>query len=200
MKARKLFGALVSVSLPVPFYLAGGTALALHYGHRQSVDFDWFSQKNFAPGALYRAIAKYGTFTVLGEAPGTLHGKLRGVRLSYLLYPYPLLWPKVKYQAAYMADPREIACMKLKAISSRGSRKDFVDMFFLLQHYSLSDIFSWFKKKYQRVAYDPLHLLKSLTYFTDAEEEPNPVMLIPISWSEVKNELQRQSNAFIKKI
>jgi hypothetical protein len=90
--------------------------------------------------------------------------------------------------------------MKLQAISSRGSRKDFVDMFFLLQHYSLGDIFSWFKKKYRRVVYDPLHLLKSLTYFTDAEEEPNPVMLMTVSWNEVKNELQRQSKVFIKKV
>ncbi len=196
--ARQLLVRLVRELTLRPFYLAGGTALALQFGHRRSVDFDWFSQRPFRVAPLTVRLAKLGRFSVTSEDSGTLHGVLGGVRLSFLHYPYPLLWPAVPYEGAPLADSRDIACMKLQAAAGRGSRKDFIDLYVLLRRYPLAKLMVWFKRKYRGVDYSSAHLLKSLVYFSQADAEPNPVLLEPIRWSEVKRTLRAQVAAYMK--
>jgi hypothetical protein len=88
---------------------------------------------------------------------------------------------------ALLAQIRDIACMKLSAIMSRGSRRDFVDLYAVCQHgHNLEEVYGWFQQKYQGILYDPYHLARSLVYFLDAEEERMPVMLWPCRWDEVK--------------
>ncbi len=168
------------------FYLAGGTALALELGHRISIDLDFFAPHDFSLPKLKEILPSIGTYVLTNEESGTLDGMLDDVKLTFLRYQYPLLFPLVAYGDMRMADPRDIAAMKLSAVSSRGSRKDFVDLYFLLKTYQMSEIIGFFEKKYAGVTYNKLHLLKSLTYFADAEEEPMPQMLVPLSWEEVK--------------
>jgi len=168
------------------FYLAGGTALALQYEHRKSIDLDWFNQKEFNTDKLKGKLSQFDKITIQSEEKNTLNLILSGVKLSFLNYPYKLLFPLINWRKIKLADERDIACMKLSAISSRGSKKDFIDLFFILKKYSLSELLKLFDKKYQNIKYNKLHILKSLTYFDDADNEPMPIMLKEINWKEIK--------------
>lgn len=167
------------------FYLAGGTGLAIQLGHRISIDLDWFSYDDFSNDGLK------------GEEEGTIHGIIDGVRASFLRYGYKLLFPLLDFENVKMADERDIAAMKIDAVSSRGSRKDFVDIYFLLGKYSLSELIGFFEKKYADIKYNKLHILKSLTFFEDAEGEPMPAMIKPMNWNEAKKKIAAETNKFL---
>lgn len=168
------------------FYLAGGTGLALQLGHRISGDFDFFSDKVFEPWVLSSRLSEAGRFVVSSEAKGTLHGVFESTKVSFLHYKYRLLFPTIKLQNVEVADYRDIALMKITAISGRGSKKDFVDLYFACQKETLPYFLKLFNRKYREANYSKYHILRSLTYFDDAEEEPNPVMLKPWSWEDIK--------------
>ena len=97
------------------------------------------------------------------------------------------------------ADERDIAAMKIDAISSRGSKKDFFDIYFLLKKYSLQELIDFFEKKYSGIQYNKLHILKSLVFFEDAETEPVPVMLQDANWEEVKKGISIELEKLIEK-
>ena len=177
---------LASRSVLEGFYLAGGTGLALQFGHRRSIDLDLFRTTEFASTGLRDRLRDLETLQKLEIAPGTLHLQLRGVKVSFLHYPYPLLFPLLQCDHLAVADPRDIACMKLDAIGNRGSRRDFVDLYLAATTYGLRQILDWFTVKYASVSYSRTHLFKALTYVEDAEREPMPAMLVPLEWMEVK--------------
>jgi hypothetical protein len=104
------------------FYLAGGTALALHFGHRLSIDLDFFSAADFDTKIYKEKLVILGSFSLTREAEATIDGTLDGVKISLLGYRYPLLFPASILDGVAVADPRDIARMKLDAISSRGSK------------------------------------------------------------------------------
>ncbi|MFH1890914.1 MAG: nucleotidyl transferase AbiEii/AbiGii toxin family protein [Candidatus Kuenenbacteria bacterium] len=173
------------------FYMAGGTALALQLGHRQSIDLDFFSRKKFLCNILKRELEKLGKVKVKSEDVDTLHIDLSAVAVSFLYYPYKLLYKKKNYNNIYLADWRDIACMKLSAVSSRGSKKDFIDLHFILQKISFEELIKIFSKKHKNLEYNLQHILKSLVYFEDADNEPMPKMLGEASWPQVKNEMKK---------
>lgn len=170
------------------FYLAGGTALALFLGHRRSNDFDFFRAKEFVPQDLLSALRETGEVEVLQEAAGTLTVGLRGVPVSFFRYDYPLLRPLHESPWGLpLADPEDIAAMKLAALSGRGSRKDFVDLYVYVQEIApLRQILDRFREKYRGITVDPYHLLRSLTFFDDAEAEAMPELLRGVTWDEIK--------------
>lgn len=174
------------------FYLAGGTALAIQLGHRESIDLDWFSKEDFSLALLKRHIFDIGKFGLTDEADGTLNGDLDNVKISFLRYDYKLLFPKLEFNGVKLADERDIAAMKISAISSRGSKKDFIDLYFLLQKYSLKELFDFFERKFKGIKYNKLHIIKSLAYFEDAEDEPMPIMLKQVSWEKVKGKIKKE--------
>lgn len=179
------------------FYLAGGTALAIQLGHRESIDLDWFCQTDFSNQEVKANLSKLGKFEVTSESEGTVNGILDNVKISFLRYQYKLLFSPVDFEEIKIADERDIAAMKIDAVSSRGSKKDFIDVFFLLKKYSLEELIEFFEKKYAEISYNKLHILKSLVYFTDADDEPMPIMLQNIDWVEVKKELQKKVNIWL---
>jgi len=168
------------------FYLAGGTALALQLGHRQSIDLDWFSGQDFSNEKIKKNLVLLGNFKLLSEEKDTIHGVLDEIRVSFFHYGYNLLFPLIKFENIDLADERDIAAMKIDAISSRGSKKDFIDLYFLLKNYSLAELTDFFEKKYKNIGYNKLHILKSLSYFDDAESDPTPVMIRDIEWGKIK--------------
>lgn len=172
-----------------PFYLAGGTCLALHIGHRQSVDFDFFTQEDFRTRGIIEQLRRIGTFELFSEAENTINGVLNEVRISFFTYTYPLVRGLHHYQRLAIADMFDIALMKLEAISGRGSKKDFIDLYFLLHYFSFEEIFQGYEVKYGIAVSNHYHLLKSLVYFDDAEAQPMPVMYKRISWDEIKKTL-----------
>lgn len=174
-----------------PFYLAGGTALALQLGHRRSVDFDWFSAHPIDdPLRLASEIGAAGArIAVARTEKGTLHGTVGRVRVSFLEYRYALLRPPLKSGAGLcLASLEDIACMKLAAVAQRGSKKDFVDLYALGQHLSLPEMLRLYKRKYS--VSDPGHLLFALSFFDDAEAERMPTMLRACSWAVVKRTIR----------
>ncbi|MDP2864070.1 MAG: nucleotidyl transferase AbiEii/AbiGii toxin family protein [bacterium] len=173
-------------SLSKDFYLAGGTALALQLGHRQSIDLDWFSGQDFLNEKIKKNLVLLGNFKLLSEEKDTIHGTLDEIRVSFFHYGYKLLFPLIKFENIDLADERDIAAMKIDAISSRGSKKDFIDLYFLLKKYSLAELIDFFEKKYKNIKYNKLHILKSFSYFDDAENEPMPMMIRDIEWGKIK--------------
>jgi len=178
------------------FYLSGGTALSLQLGHRESEDLDFFTQENFRPEALQETLLTYGILKQTELARGTLNTFVQGVKLQFLQYPYPLIEPFKSWNNIQISSVADIACTKLQTIGMRGSKKDFIDIFFLLQHYSLDDLFLLLKKKYPKVDYSQTHILKSLVYFDDAESQPMPRMHKDVTWEAVKETMKRVVKSF----
>jgi len=170
------------------FYLAGGTGAALQLKHRVSLDLDFFTKKDIDTKTLIQKIKILGKFYIERETENTLIGIFNGTRLSFLKYDYPLLFEPKQIQGIKVADLRDVGCMKIDAISSRGMKRDFVDLFFICKELiSLKDILSLFKRKYKSVNYNMMHILKSLVYFEDAENNPMPKMIVHVYWQEVKS-------------
>lgn len=171
------------------FYLAGGTALALRHGHRRSVDFDFFRPERFDVQELALALeGAFGEFERLPTGEQTLYVRLLGVTTSFFRYPYRLLdEPEPAPWGFGLASDADIAAMKIEAITGRGSRKDFVDLWLLCRAgLTLDAVFELFEQKFGTRRSDRYHRLRALTYFDDAEREPMPEMLVPFDWDEAK--------------
>ena len=156
------------------FYLAGGTALALQLGHRDSIDFDFFTDKSFSTVELFKKVEdvfqghkilrtqdKKDTLTLMIDD---------SIKISFFAYPYKLIKPAIATEYLQIAAIEDIACMKLSAITSRTANKDYVDLYFILQKYSLSELLDYAKTKFP--ALDTNLILKSMVYFDDIIEEP----------------------------
>lgn len=175
------------------FYLGGGTTLAIHLGHRHSIDLDWFTGEGIPdPLRLAQDIRDKGVPFITGQIErGTLHGAISGIRVSFLEYRYPLLkllvsWPEFTCQ---IASPEDLACMKLSALAQRGSKKDFVDIYALgLKYIPLKDMIRLYQQKYS--VKDVAHVLYGLAYFDDADRERMPKMYWDIDWRTIKKTLQ----------
>ncbi|PIR02860.1 MAG: hypothetical protein COV62_00045 [Candidatus Nealsonbacteria bacterium CG11_big_fil_rev_8_21_14_0_20_35_11] len=170
------------------FYLAGGTALALQIGHRTSMDFDFYTEKKFSLLKLQRLLEKkFKEAIVLQKAEGTLIMKIDGVANSFFQYPYPLIFPPIKYQNfPPLASKEDIAAMKVIAISDRGTKRDFIDIYFLLKEFSLEEIFNFIKKKYPN--FNIYVGLRGLTYFVDAGKKQKRRLHLThfVSWGKIK--------------
>ena len=174
------------------FYLAGGTALALQIGHRQSIDFDWFISELGDPEILFKRLKSVNIdFRVTSTAIETVYLNVDNIQVSFFGYDYPMLQPIIVHPVygMRMAGTDDIACMKLSAISSRGSRKDFTDLYFIVKHFKpLEDYLKLYTQKFS--TRDIGHIVRSLVYFEDAESEPELAMLKPLSWNDLKSEFE----------
>ncbi|NCA94167.1 MAG: hypothetical protein EOM84_03200 [Sphingobacteriia bacterium] len=191
-KTKRILDKIVSSGISAQFYLAGGTALAIHLGHRMSIDLDFFSRSDFSIEKIKKELSLLGDVVVNDQEDGTLNASLDGVKISFLRYDYAQLYPYVVFENVNLADERDIAAMKIDAASSRGSKKDFIDLYFLLEKYSLVELIVFFEKKFSDIKYNKLHILKSLVYFSDAEAEPMPMMLKEVSWQKVKEKISQE--------
>ena len=175
------------------FYLGGGTALAVYFGHRLSVDLDWFTSNPIDDALLLaESLRRAGLdFMTTQSAPGTLHGTLMGVRVSFLEYRYPLLQsPTIwKEMSCSLASLDDLACMKLSAVAGRGARKDFCDVYVLgVKYRSLPELIRLYQRKFKMDDISPV--LYGLSYFDDAESERMPRMLLNVQWRTIKRTIQ----------
>jgi len=182
------------------FYLAGGTALALQINHRTSLDFDFYTKKRFNSSELQRLFErKFKEIILLQKAEGTLIVKIDGVAVSFFQYPYPLIFSLIKYQNfPPLASKEDIAAMKIIAISDRGTKRDFIDIYFLLEEFSLKEILDFVKKKYPN--FNIYVGLRGLTYFVDAEKKQRRRLYLfhSVFWSEVKKILIKEVKKYQK--
>jgi len=182
------------------FYLAGGTGLALHLGHRFSVDLDLFSPERNAVGpderAILRDFLEESSLAITYDQDMTFVANWRGVGISFFrLSIYPLVQPPLLLEGVPVASLAEIGAMKLAAIIDRGTRKDLVDLYYILQNVPLDDLFQVASVKYARVRTFAISATRAMAYFDDAEALPMPQMLERTSWVKMKRYLERQALA-----
>lgn len=181
-------------------YLAGGSALALYFGHRYSHDLDFFSKKKFDPIKLSHTLSKSGSFKEEVAKGISLIGTFNKVKFSYFQYDYPQIAPLRNFMDVYLAHPHDIAAMKINAVMDRGTKRDFVDMFELVKAgFSIEKIFSFYEKKYGKLSNNIFSIIKSLQYFDDAENSDMPQMIKKITWGEVKDFFAKESMRLAKK-
>lgn len=182
------------------FYLGGGTAVALHLGHRRSVDLDWFTADPMGdPLVLAASLREAGLgLEVQSVDEGTLHGAVNGVRVTFLEYRYPLLRPahELPELGGRIAALEDLACMKLAAVAQRADRKDFIDVHALGRHLDLSEMLDLYRQKFD--VRDIGHVLHGLTYFDETDATEMPAMLEEVSWDEVKESLHRRVREFVR--
>ena len=112
---------------------------------------------------------------------------INGIKVDFVDYNFELLEPLTIIEGIRLVSKKDIAAMKLNAIAGRGSKKDFIDVFQLLNEFTLTEMLTFYSQKYPNGS--EFMVLKSLLYFDDAENEPDPLMILPISWEEVKDRI-----------
>jgi hypothetical protein len=185
----RVLARLSDLTAELGFYLAGGTAVALHLGHRRSFDLDWFAPSEPADGtSLVERLRALGLdVEVLSIGPGTLHVRVDGQLVTFLRYGYGLLEPTVREpeSSSRIAGCADLVAMKLVALTQRGSKKDFVDLLALHDAgWSLPRMLEALRRKFGVI--DESSVFLALTYFDDAEAEPMPEMLLPVTWKRAK--------------
>lgn len=152
------------------FNLVGGTALSLQIGHRKSIDLDLFTQTDFvADDILQHLLNKDYSPQVRHVQKQTLIVEIEGIKVDFIRFRYPFAQDILLWEDIRLADIRDIACMKIDAIMGRGKKKDFCDLYFLLQRFSLKDMMTWYANMFQHSTL--FHVFKSLTWFEDANLE-----------------------------
>lgn len=166
--------------------LVGGTALALQYGHRMSVDLDFFGHIPENTEELIDMASAAGECVVLNRTSSILQMTIDQVKVDFVDYSrYKWIDQPIVEDGIVLASDKDIAAMKVNAVIGRGTRKDFVDMYMLLKHYSLAEILAFYKEKYPE--YSEYRALLSMTYFDDAEMQDMPRMFITTPWNEMKS-------------
>lgn len=190
-----------SKTLPPDTYMAGGSALALQYGHRVSIDFDFFTPSSFVGKEIIKQLEKVGNFILQETAEkNTLLGLFNSVKFSLFLYEYPLISAPIIFNKVRLASPQDIAAMKIAAVMDRGTKKDFIDLFFLSKNgIDLNLALNLYDNKYGKLANNMYSIIKSLSYFDDAESLELPQMIKKINWEEVKAFFQQETIRLAKK-
>lgn len=185
------------------WYLAGGTALALQVGHRQSVDLDFFTiDRDFNNDQLLQNFFDNKDWKTDINSKGTVYGELMNAKVSFIAYPFFLpSEERVLFGFIRILIPNDIAVMKVVAISQRGRKRDFIDLYWLMNNgQDLESVIRRLGKQYPSVAHDYHHILKSLVYFNDAEGDPMPELRFRVKWEDVKKYFESKVPAVAKKV
>ncbi|MEK7627557.1 MAG: nucleotidyl transferase AbiEii/AbiGii toxin family protein [Patescibacteria group bacterium] len=176
------------------WYLAGGTALALQVGHRRSVDLDFFTKKKvFNEKKAEEYMNEHGEWITNSISDGTLYGEFLEAKMSLIAYPFftPIL-PMRKHGTVSIIAPFDIAVMKIIAISQRGRKRDFFDLYWICQNmHPLHNILPKVNQQYS-VNQNIIHILKSLVYFSDAENDPPPEIFFKANWKTIKDYFKKE--------
>ena len=188
------------ISLPLfqsnQWYLAGGTGLALQVGHRQSFDLDFFTPRaTFQNFSVERELLATGQWQTTLQEAGTLYGIFMKAKMSLIAYPFFIPGDKrVRCGTIRLLTPEDIAAMKIIAISQRGRKRDFVDLYWYCRHREdLTAVLYRAIKQYPGQEKNLTHLIKSLTYFNDAEQDLMPTIFFTVSWPSIKNFFKREA-------
>ncbi len=173
------------------FSLVGGTALALLYGHRKSVDLDLFSNKSFENSEIIQALEQKFKSSFDNKTTNPRFGIfcfIEDVKIDLIRHPHPLIRPEQKFGDVRMFSTEDIVAMKVQAVLGRGKKKDFWDISELLNHFSVADFIKFHKEKYttQNLV---ITVPQAITYFADAEESEDPISLKKQTWVSVQKSI-----------
>jgi hypothetical protein len=175
--------------------LVGGTSLALQTGHRKSIDLDFFGYFDADEFEVNEEIRSLGEIRLIQKSKNIFVYLINGVKTDIVRYNYEWLEDALIVDGLKLAGKKDIAAMKLAAITGRGTKKDFIDLAFLLQEFSLKQMLDFYAQKYPDGA--EFLVLKSLGYFADADIEPMPVMLRDWDWNQVKANIQMNLDDYL---
>ncbi|HQI46977.1 MAG TPA: nucleotidyl transferase AbiEii/AbiGii toxin family protein [Bacteroidales bacterium] len=176
--------------------LAGGTSLALQIGHRKSIDLDFFGKLKSDEIEINKQLKQLGSIQLIHKTENIFIYLINNIKIDIVNYHYEWLEKPILTEGIKLAGKKDIAAMKLSAITGRGTKKDFFDLYFLLQKYSMTEMFNFYKQKYDDGS--EFLVIKSLSYFDDAEKQMDPEMLKKINWQKVKNNIKKEVEKYIK--
>ncbi len=185
------------------FSLVGGTALALHLNHRVSVDLDLFTSSEFNCNEILQSLSGSYQYTIVKKQEKNLmilfltdpSLSQSAVKVDFLRYPHPLIDNQIQSEGIRLLSVKDIIPMKLSAISGRGAKKDFYDIYHLLNDFTLSRMMEFFSQKYPNTSH--FQVLKSLLYFADADNDLDPISLKKVSWKDVKNKVRKEVQDYL---
>ncbi|MBI2463778.1 nucleotidyl transferase AbiEii/AbiGii toxin family protein [Candidatus Peregrinibacteria bacterium] len=184
------------------WYLSGGTALALYEGHRKSLDLDFFlPEKQFSQEKIVEHFKNVQWITDIVRE-GTLYGRLLKTKTSFIAFPFFIPYEQKNfYGSVKILAPADIAVMKVIAISQRGKMRDFIDLYwYTKKHESLINVIKKLPKQYPTVAHDYHHIIKSLIYFEDAENDPMPRLYFDTTWKSIKSYFRHEIPIITRKL
>jgi predicted nucleotidyltransferase component of viral defense system len=184
----------------LPFSLVGGTALALRYGHRSSIDLDLFYHEKFDHNEIIEELETTFGNNFEYKQQNTQFGIfcfIENVKVDIVHFPHIPIAPIETVGQIRMYNSADIAAMKIQAILGRGKKKDFWDLFELFKHFTLQQIIDWHKQKYpsQMLAISIPH---AITYFVDAEESETPVSFKNQTWEVVKKGISKVVSDYLR--
>jgi hypothetical protein len=189
------------ISLPEleQFRLVGGTALSLLFGHRRSVDLDFFTDKPLQKDTLIPALEDtFGTIVALNNRSKMIYECLiKNIKVDFVSVPDPFLDPVQIIEKIPFASTKDLIALKLNAIKGRGVKKDFWDLAKLLQFYSFDELFQFYHERYSYD--DSLAIFRSVGYFVDAEDTIDPLSLDGMTWDNVKAVIRNALEKYYKK-
>jgi hypothetical protein len=194
----ELLRVVMSNSIFDDFTLVGGTSLALQIGHRNSIDIDLFGNARLLPDEFISFFEDYGKVLVTTKSKKIMQLSVNNIKVDLVDYSYPLIAPIQKIDNLKLISKEDIAAMKLNAIAGRGSKKDFIDLYFLLQYFSLEEMLKFYKAKYDDG--NVFLVLKSLNYFEDAEEQITPKMFTDFDWEKGKAFIVAELNKLLNNL
>ena len=172
------------------FYLVGGTALALQLGHRNSIDIDLFTENDFEHEYLVKFLGSKFSIQSTFTTKNTLLSVINTIKVDFIRHAYPFVLPPITEEGITYLSKEDIAAMKLNAISNSGKRlKDFIDVYYLLEHFSLQQMIGFYTIKYPN--FNPLIALKAINYFEDIDPSIDPPKLkIKLPLTEIKKRIK----------
>lgn len=183
---------LMSLDILKDYHLVGGTALALQYGHRISVDLDLFGKSDIDLELLVATLSQLGEVNLTNKNKPIYQMYLNDIKIDIVQYPYDPIEPISVIDEIRLASPKDIAAMKITAIGTRTTKRDFYDLYFLLEHYQLSEIINYCELKFPDK--DMFHYVRSIIYFDEVEKDTEvPKMLKEVSWQQVKDRIYREA-------
>ena len=180
----ELLKQLLGLSVFERMRLVGGTSLALQLGHRKSIDIELFGVLKDDEFAVSNALKTFKKVNLLQKSKNISIYSIDGIKVDIVNYGYPWLSDIRLEDGIRLAQMDDIAAIKLSAVTGRGTKKDFIDIYYLLKQYSLKQLLDLYSKKYSDGS--EFLVLKSLSYFSDADEDPDPNMLHNVRWDQIK--------------
>ncbi len=194
----ELLKVLMQQSLLKDMRLVGGTSLALQYGHRRSVDLDFFGQTTEDVDELTVMMRECSKDMIKGSCTKRIKTYfLNGVKVDVVNYDYKWIDDVVEEDGLRLASPKDIAAMKVNAVMGRGTKKDFIDVYFLLKHYSFDELIQFYLQKYTDGS--EYRALLSMSYFADADPQPMPYMFQDVDWEMIRSEIKRRVEQYNRK-
>jgi hypothetical protein len=183
-----------------PFSLVGGTTMALRYGHRSSVDLDLFYHEKFDHSVIeVELVEEFGNDFDYesGHKQFGIFCYIQKIKVDIVYFPHLPIAPIETVDHIRMYSSADIGAMKIQTMLGRGKKKDFWDLYELLQHYSLQQLMDWHKQKYpsQMLA---ISIPNAITYFVDADNSETPVSFKNQTWEVVKKGISKVVSDYLR--